>query len=155
MTYQDRKQLSAVPGAQTSFSNIQIAASSKQTQLITGPSFTLGAPCFSWTVVEELVARGEGSARYLLDELGNLTKHYCQITFIEVGVEPDPSFERRAREKAEARGWKFEKVQGDMGLIQRLVDGDWRESEFLVVPPGHQIAAQYDAGIISVSKSSR
>jgi hypothetical protein len=30
--------LSAVPGAQTSRSNVQIAASSKQTQLITGPS---------------------------------------------------------------------------------------------------------------------
>lgn len=41
-----------------------------------------------------------------------------------------------------------------MGLIQRLVDGDRSESECLVVPPGPQIAAQYDAGIISVSKSS-
>jgi hypothetical protein len=43
--------LSAVPGAQTSCSNIQIAASSKQTQLMTGPSFTVGAPCFSRTLV--------------------------------------------------------------------------------------------------------
>ncbi|MGA2204827.1 MAG: glycosyltransferase family 4 protein, partial [Terriglobales bacterium] len=45
-----------VPGAQTSCSNIQIAASSKQTQLITGPSFTVGAPCFSRTVVRPILA---------------------------------------------------------------------------------------------------
>jgi hypothetical protein len=31
---------------------LQIAASSKQTQLITGPPLTVGAPCFSRTVVE-------------------------------------------------------------------------------------------------------
>jgi hypothetical protein len=43
--------LSAVPGAQTSRSNVQIAASSKQTQLITGPSLAVGTPCFSRTAV--------------------------------------------------------------------------------------------------------
>lgn len=61
---------------------------------------------------EELVARyGEDNARYLLHELENMTRHYSQVTLLEMGVEPDASFERRAREKAEARGWKFEKVQ--------------------------------------------
>ncbi|MGA3200335.1 MAG: hypothetical protein ABSD89_13175, partial [Halobacteriota archaeon] len=54
--------LSAVPGAQTSCSNIQIAASSKQTQLITGPSFTVGAPCFSRTVVIYTVGPGYHAA---------------------------------------------------------------------------------------------
>jgi Protein of unknown function (DUF1638) len=103
------------------------------------------------TSFEELVARyGEDNARYLWEELANLTRHYGQITFIEMGVEPDLSFECRAREKAEGRGWKFERLQGDMGLIQRLVDGIWDESEFLVVPAGKSIAAQYDGGIICI-----
>ncbi|MGA3200753.1 MAG: hypothetical protein ABSD89_15320, partial [Halobacteriota archaeon] len=43
------------PWRQTSCSNIQIAASSKQTQLMTGPSFTVGAPCFSRTLVIRLI----------------------------------------------------------------------------------------------------
>lgn len=100
---------------------------------------------------EELVARyGEDNARYLQEELGKLTSHYRQLTFIEMGIEPDGSFERRARERAESRGWTFEKLRGDVGLIQRLVDGPWHESEFLVVPPGQTIAAQYDGAIISL-----
>ncbi len=103
---------------------------------------------------EELVTRyGEDNARYLWDELGDLAKHYRQITFIETGIEPDPSFERRAREKARAKGWKFEKVQGDLGLVQRLVDGDWHDREFLIVPPGWKITADYNSGIITAEEA--
>jgi Protein of unknown function (DUF1638) len=98
---------------------------------------------------EEMVARyGEDNARYLQEELGNLTRHYRQFTFIEMGVEPDGRFEERARQDAQARGWAYEKVQGDLGLIQRLLAGQWDEKEFLVVPPGFQIVAKYDEGII-------
>ena len=99
---------------------------------------------------EEMVARyGEDNARYLQEELGNLTRHYRQFTFIEMGVEPDGSFEERARQDAGARGWAFEKVRGDLGLLQRLLGGQWDEKEFLVVPPGFQIVAKYDEGIIA------
>lgn len=102
---------------------------------------------------EELVARyGEDNARFLWEELGNLTKHYRQLTFIEMGVEPDASFENRARAEAAERGWEFQKVQGDMGMIQRLVDGVWDDQEFLTVPPGWKIAARYDEGIIATER---
>jgi hypothetical protein len=39
------------PAAPTSRSDVQIAASSKQTQLITGPSLAVGTPCSSRTAV--------------------------------------------------------------------------------------------------------
>jgi hypothetical protein len=100
---------------------------------------------------EDLVARyGEDNAKYLWSELGDLTKNYSQLTYIEMGVGPDGSFARQAREEAAQRGWKFEKLVGDLGMFQRLVDAVWNEKEFLVVPPGRQVAADYSGGLISI-----
>ena len=101
---------------------------------------------------EELVEKyGEDNARYLRDELLDYTKQYRQFTYIEMGVEPDDRFERQVRQGSEARGWDFEKIQGDFSLIRRLVDGIWDEREFLIVPPGRRVGPTYGDDIISLS----
>ena len=35
-------------------------------------------------------------------------------------------------------------------MFQRLVDGVWDDKEFLVVPPGTQVVADYSGGLISI-----
>jgi hypothetical protein len=103
---------------------------------------------------EDLVARyGEDNAKYLWSELGDLRKNYSQFTYIEMGVGPDERFERQAREEAAQRGWKFETLVGDLGMFQRLVDGVWDEKEFLVVPSGKQVVADYGGGLISIKEA--
>ncbi len=100
---------------------------------------------------EEMVARyGEDNARFLQEQLGDLTRHYRKFTFIEMGVEPDSRFEELTRQDAKGRGWAFEKVKGDLGMLRRFVNGQWDEKEFLIVPPGFQIVAKYDEGIVDV-----
>ncbi|MGA2062353.1 MAG: DUF1638 domain-containing protein [Thermoguttaceae bacterium] len=102
---------------------------------------------------EELVAKyGEDNARFLYDQLCNMTRNYSKIAFIEMGVEPDDRFERQARADAAALGWKFDKLQGDMSLIQDLLDGRWDDNRFLTVPPGYRIAPSYDEQIIKSEK---
>jgi hypothetical protein len=99
---------------------------------------------------DDLVARyGEEAAKYVFEEL---TKHYRQFTFIEMGVEPDDSFERESQREADSRGWAFEKIKGDMGLIQGLVDGPWNEDRFLTVPPGSRVVTTHDDGILGAEK---
>ena len=98
---------------------------------------------------DELVAKyGEDNARFLYEQLCNMTRNYSGMTFIEMGIEPDDRFERQARQQAAERGWKFEKLAGDMTLIQQLVDGPWDADRFLVVPPGGRVAASFDEQII-------
>jgi hypothetical protein len=99
---------------------------------------------------DELVARyGEEAAKYVFEEL---TKHYRQFTFIEMGVEPDDRFERETQREADSRGWMFAKIKGDMGLIQGLVDGPWNEDRFLTVPPGSRVVTTHDDGILGAEK---
>ena len=104
---------------------------------------------------EEFVEKyGEDNARFLYEQLREMTHNYAKITFIEMGIEPDDRFEREAREKAKVKGWRFEKLAGEMTLIKNLIDGNWDEEHFLVVPPGHQVAPSYDELIIKAVPTS-
>jgi hypothetical protein len=81
---------------------------------------------------------GEENARYILE---TMTRHYRRVAFIRMGVEPDSSFESRARELALERGWAFDVLEGDLGLLRRLVAGEWDGEDFLVLQPGDRAAA--------------
>ncbi|MGE5646634.1 MAG: DUF1638 domain-containing protein [Acidobacteriota bacterium] len=104
---------------------------------------------------EELLEKyGEENAKYLYEQLGEHTRNYRQLTFIEMGVEPDERFERATVEEAARREWKYEKVRGDMGLVHDLVDGRWDPEKFLIVPPGWRVVAKHDDSIIGAEKAS-
>ncbi len=106
----------------------------------TGMGYTLDA----------LIERyGEDNGRFLYDELTRYQQAYTQLTFIETGIEPDGRGEAEARVEATEKGWRFEKVRGDLGLFRGLLAGDWDEASFLVVPPGHRIVARADQGIVA------
>jgi len=97
---------------------------------------------------EDLVARyGEDNAKFLFEELCNM-RHYAGLSYIEMGVGPDDRFQRQSEAEAKARGWKYEKLSGNMGLLQGLLDGPWDEDRYLVVPPGKRIAASFDQHVI-------
>ena len=102
---------------------------------------------------EDLVAKyGEDNARYLYEEFTRYRQNYQKLAFIRTGLEPDGRFEEQAHLEAKQHAWEFEKVEGDLSLLERLVNGDWSGDDFLVVPPGHRIAPTYDDGIIRADK---
>lgn len=105
---------------------------------------------------EELVELyGEDNARYLMEQLGDQTRHYTRIAFIEMGIEPNESFHRGAEERARKRNLTFERLQGDMRLFYDLVNGNWDEREFLIVPPGQSIGVSRDGQKIFAQADGR
>ena len=103
---------------------------------------------------EQLVAKyGENNAKFLHEQLCDMTRNYGQITFIETGIEPDERFLDEARQEAARRGWKFDKVRGNLALIQSLVDGDWDSGRFLVVPPGKSVVSSFDEAIVKTDST--
>jgi hypothetical protein len=96
---------------------------------------------------------GEDNARYLMEELGNLTRHYRRLAFIRMGLEVDDAFETRARSEADMRGWEYERLTGDISLLERLVNGPWDDREFLVVPPGRRAVATHDERILALDEA--
>ena len=97
---------------------------------------------------DELVEKyGEENAQYLYDTLYGY-KNYSQFTYIEMGVEPVELFEQMTRKEAAEKGWAYEKVQGDMSMIQRLLNGIWDGKEFLVIQPGQRVTTTFGPDII-------
>jgi hypothetical protein len=99
---------------------------------------------------EQLVEKyGEDNAKFLYEQLGNTGRNYGQYTYIDMGVEPGTAFQDEARKRAVERNWKFEQVKGNLSLIERLVNGQWDEEDFLVVQPGYRVVVNYQDSIIS------
>jgi len=97
----------------------------------------------------ELVEKyGEDNAKFLAEQLTDMTRNYSKLTYIEMGIEPDDRFEQATRRQATERGWEFEKLTGSMSLVHDLVDGRWDDDRFLVVPPNHEIATRFDEQIV-------
>lgn len=115
---------------------------------------TLRKTGIGYTYEELLEKYGVENAQYLYGQLGDYTRNYSQLTFIEMGIEPDDRFERATVEEAARREWKYEKIQGDMALVRDLVDGRWSEDKFLIVPPGWRVVAKHDDTIIGAEKAA-
>jgi uncharacterized protein DUF1638 len=99
--------------------------------------------------LDDLIERyGEENGRYLFEEFTRYRRHYRQLTYIETGLEPDSRFEEEARREAGEHGWVFSKIAGSLALFRQLVNGEWPEENFLVVPPGGRAVASYDHRVI-------
>lgn len=98
---------------------------------------------------KELVAQfGEENGNYLFEQFGAFRRHYSGLTYISTGVESDDQCRSRARAEAENEGWTFEEVKGSLTLLERLVNGEWDASDFLVVRPGAMVRCSLGESIV-------
>ena len=99
--------------------------------------------------LEALVEKyGEDNGRYLYEEMTRYRSQYRRLTFIETGLEADGKFIAEAAAEATEKGWSFERLQGDLAWLRRMVGGEWAESEFVISQPGQSIQASYDAEVV-------
>ncbi len=103
--------------------------------------------------LDTLVAKyGEENGRYLYQEMTRYHAQYRKLTFIETGLEAHGKFVDEAAAEAVEKGWSFERYTGDLGWLQRLVEGQWSASEFVIASPGERFAASFDSEILKVQK---
>jgi hypothetical protein len=103
---------------------------------------------------DKLIARyGEDAGQYLYEEATRYRTNYRKLTYIRTGSEFDDHFAEQAQAEAIERNWTYEEMSGNLTLFRRLLAGDWH-SDFLVVPPGHQILESYDDEIVRAATSN-
>lgn len=86
---------------------------------------------------------GEENAKYLWETLHPEDLNN-ELIYIEIPETSHPEYQERLRAIADEEGKNLRILEGDMRLIRGLVEGDWNEEEYLIVPPGRTIQALYD-----------
>ena len=92
---------------------------------------------------------GEENAEYLKEILGNWIENYKKQTFIDTGVGDSEAYAAMSEVDAKLRGLEYESIKGNIRLIHELMDGNWNEEEFLLIPPQNKITATHDESIMS------
>ena len=83
----------------------------------------------------EAMGYDEETIEYLLEELGGLD-NYDNATYIRTPFIDNDPYQAFTREAAGFYGWNYEEVDGDLSLMERLIDGRWDDKDFLVLEPG-------------------
>ena len=105
-------------------------------------------------VLAEYTAKyGLDNASYLMEVQETWIKNYELATYVDWNW-PDSEQEKNfTRRSAAEMGWRYEELLGQAGLLQRLLDADWREDEVLVLEPGQTVAESFDENIIRAEKN--
>ena len=102
---------------------------------------------------EAMVSRmGKERAVRIIASMGDMTKNYERAVFIEQGIVDGKKEEGLVHEEAEIKGWRFEKMKGDVKLIKNLLNGEWSDDDYLRVKPGQRITAGFGDKIVRIAE---
>jgi len=91
---------------------------------------------------EEYLAKfgNEELAGYVLERREQAwIKNYTRGVYVESGLPGCEALREKARAFCESRGWIFEVMRGDLGLLRDLLAGEWDPGRFLVLEPGERL----------------
>jgi hypothetical protein len=94
---------------------------------------------------------GEEEAKYLLETMGGWAASYNRGTLIEFDFTRPLRLREQVQRICADQGWQYEEAEGDLGLLQRWLDGAWDTKDFLVLPPHSQVVPTFDERIIDAA----
>lgn len=92
----------------------------------------------------------ERKARRAVEIEKSFTANYEGVTYIKWDSLEFPEYEAEVKQRAQNKSWKYEEFSGENTLLRKLVDGEWTEEDFLIVPPNCQAEPSYDQDIIKI-----
>ena len=98
-----------------------------------------GKERYEKTLKEYQEKYGQDNAQYLMEMEQGWIKQYNWATYIDWDFANSNEYRDYTKRCAEFLNWNYDEIKGEPALMQKLVDGPWDESEFLVVEPGWKI----------------
>lgn len=92
---------------------------------------------------------GEENAEFLMEMEQKWMKDYNQAALISWDCIGNNQAARDfTMQSASYLKWTFKEIKGDPGLLQKILNGEFRDDEVLVVPPNKKVIQSYTDGIL-------
>ncbi len=112
------------------------------------------AEMYDKAAYDAMISRmGKERADRIIASMGDMTKNYERTVFIEQNITDSTKEEELVKKEADQKGWRFEKMPGDIKLIRNLLNGNWPEDDFLKLEPGQRVAIGFGDVIVKAEKS--
>ena len=99
-------------------------------------------------LIEYTEKYGADNAEFLLEQEKTWLANYNRAAFIDLGVGDVASYRKFVSELALERGWECAELEGNLGLVNRLLSGSYEDdNDLLVVSPGKKIIESFDADV--------
>ncbi|MDP6438177.1 MAG: DUF1638 domain-containing protein [Candidatus Brocadiia bacterium] len=94
-------------------------------------------------------AYGEENAGMIAEFFHSWHRNYSRIALINNGLGDIERYRQHAHLLAEASGWDFEELQGELAFMRALAIGPHDDGLFLVVPPHHMVITTNDSRLVT------
>ena len=94
---------------------------------------------------------GEDQAKYLLEEMSRWSNAYTHGTLIQFDFASGLKLPEQVKQVCSEKGWEYDQIPGDLRLFEKMLAGDWPESDFLIVRPGQKVTPSFDENVIGVA----
>lgn len=101
-------------------------------------------------ILADLIEKyGPDNGPYIFETLHqSWMERYDRAAYTDLGIGDIARAEGVARRIAEERGWTYEKLPGDPGLLLRLLRGEWDGDDIVVARPGQRLRMTGDQRIL-------
>ncbi len=99
-----------------------------------------GKDRYEKTLKEYIQKFGHDNAKFLMQTEQSWLSKYKYATYIDWNLPNAEKEKQFTKQAAQFLDWNYDEVKGDPSLLQRLLDGQWSNNDFLIVKPGQKIA---------------
>jgi hypothetical protein len=97
-----------------------------------------------------LAAYGEDNGRFLFEFENSWQNKYDTAAYIRMPESDRPEVRETAERIAARNGWQVVELPGSSRFFEQICSGEWPEENFLIVPPGGEVAQAVDHTVLKV-----
>jgi len=84
--------------------------------------------------------------------IGEEYKNYTRVALVDTGIGDPADYREHARANAQFLRLAYEEIKGSLALFEKMVKGEWKADEFIILQPGEEVTQKTFLSLIGCSQ---